>query len=536
MLRFSSPRLTTLFALVVGLGNFGGGNLATLSWGADAFEAPGKSKPNVLMICIDDLNDWVEPLAGHPDVKTPVMKELAERGINFTNAHCQAPLCNPSRTSVMTSMRPSTSGVYGLDPWFRKLPSLQDVVSMPQQFRMAGYRTYSAGKVYHNNWGRNPSDEARREFDVWGPQGWPGVMPEKKLLPPTPLGDNPWVDWGVFDHDESDKGDAIVAEWGEKTLREMPKDQPFFMSIGFFLPHVPCHVTPRWWDVYDHDGLTLPRVPEDDRADCSPFSWYLQWKTPSPRMSWVRHHNQHRNLVHSYLSSISFVDHQVGRILKALDEAGLRESTHICLWSDHGFHLGEKGVTGKITLWERSTRVPLIFAGPGITTGTSAEPVELLDVFPTLCELASVSIPETVEGVSLIPQLADPTVPTSKPAITDHNPGSHAVRDRRYRLIHYADGSEELYDLELDPNELENLIGSTSHAPIATRLREFVPESSAPLAEGSRTRTLEGRQDGWYWEGQRIDPSDPPMSTGPHGVADFSKIPGPAGLLKIQGP
>ena len=187
-------------------------------------------RPNVLMICIDDLNDWIEPLGGHPQVKTPAIASLASQGVLFRNAHCQSPLCNSSRTSLMISKRPSTTGIYGLRPWFRDLPELQATVSLPQAFKAAGYETYSGGKVYHGP-NRNPGSGMPPEFDHWGPRGGPGITPQQKLVPPTPAGNNPWVDWGVFDHDETKKGDWIVADWATKTLEEMPNDQPFSWPV-----------------------------------------------------------------------------------------------------------------------------------------------------------------------------------------------------------------------------------------------------------------------------------------------------------------
>jgi arylsulfatase A-like enzyme len=249
-------------------------------------------------------------------------------------------------------------------------------------------------------------------------------------------------------------------------------------------------------------------VPDGDLDDCSDFSEYLHWRLPEPKIQWLRERNQHKNLVRSYLATTSFVDSQIQRVLDALDESAFAENTIIVLWSDHGYHLGEKGMTGKTTLWERSTRVPLIVAGPGIKPGVCNEPVELLDLFPTLADQIGVAPPESVEGVSLIPQLVDSKAKRNRPAITTHNPGNFSIRDDRYRLIHYADGSEELYDLKDDPNEHTNLLAiemTSQVAAVADRLRKSIPEKYAPLAKGSKHRILEKRDDGWYWEGTLID-------------------------------
>ena len=470
-------------------------------------------RPNVLMIAIDDLNDWVEPLGGHPQVKTPAMKQLADRGVLFTNAHCQSPLCNSSRTSVMLSLRPETTGIYGLQPWFRNLKQFQKTVSLPQHFAKSGYETYTCGKVYHNSMGRNPPAGCEPEFMHWGPGGGPGIMPEAKLIPPTPAGNNGWVDWGTFDHEDSEKGDFKVASWAESTIAEMPDggDAPFFMAVGFFLPHVPCYVTKKWWDMYPEESLVMPSLVEDDRSDCPPFADYLHWHLPEPRLQWLRENNQHRNLVRSYLASVTFCDSQVQRVLDALEKSPHAENTIVVLWSDHGYHLGEKEMTGKTTLWERSTRVPLIFAGPGIEPGICQRPVELLDIYPTLSQMANLSAPASVEGVSLMPQITDTDAPRSALAITTHNPGNFAIRDDRYRFIHYADGSEELYDLQTDSGEFKNIIAEAELQSVAERLREHIPSQFAGLVEGSGQRILEKKGNQWFWENKAIDPDNRPQ-------------------------
>ncbi len=486
-------------------------NQSSLAVGQDT--SAGKRPPNVLMIAIDDLNDWMQPLHGHPQAITPGFNRLAARAMTFTNAHCQAPLCNPSRTSLLLSQRPSSTGIYGLEPWFRQVPELAKAISLPQAFRQAGYTMLSAGKIYHGNGDRKKIPGVAPEFDVYGPAGGPGITPPQKLIPPTPSGNHPLVDWGTFAHRDEQKGDWQVAAWAEQQLAQQNSEsQPFFLAVGFFLPHVPCHVTQRWWDLYPESTLVLPPMMARDREDCSPFSWYLHWSLPEPRLSWLEQHRQHQNLVRAYLASVSFVDSQLDRVLRALDASTAADNTIVVVWSDHGFHLGEKEITGKNSLWERSTRVPLFIAGPGIHPGVCDQPVELLDVFPTLTDLAGLVTPGSVQGVSLRAQLNDPRTP-HRPAITDHNPGNSAVRDSRYRLIHYADGSEELYDMQQDPNEFTNRIGDPSLVAVASRLRQSLPKAVAPVA-GSAQRTLERVDDLWYWEGKPIDREHPPMDIG----------------------
>lgn len=475
-----------------------------------AAAAQPQGRPNVLFIAIDDLNDWVGTLGGHPLAQTPHLDRLAARGTVFVNAHAQAPLCNPSRTSLMVGLRPTTTGVYGLAPWFRKLDAWKDRVTLPQHFRAHGYRTLVTGKVYHGNAG---GPRARlKEFDVWGPPPGIGARPTKKLIPPTPMGNHPLMDWGVFPHEDKDKQDYVVASWAVEQLRTMPKDQPFFLAAGFFLPHVPCYATQQWFDLFPDDDSVLPTVKSDPRSGTPRFSWYLHWHLPEPRLRWVRENDQWRNLCRSYLACTSFIDEQVGRLLETLDETGLADNTVVVVWGDHGYHLGEKGITGKNTLWERSTRVPLIFAGPGVQPGARcSQPAELLDMYPTLVEVCGLPARDDLEGLSLLPQLKNARTPRARPAITSHNQGNHAVRSERYRYIRYADGSEELYDHQSDPREWTNLAGEERFSEILAQHRRWLPTVDEPPAEGSahRVLTYDKATDTAVWEGQTIRREDP---------------------------
>lgn len=487
--------------------------------------APEKTtkRPNVLMIAIDDLNDWVEPLGGHPQVKTPAMARLASRGVTFTNAHCQAPLCNPSRTSIMTGRRPTTTGIYGLQPWIRNVNHLSDLVTMPQHFHAHGYKSLIGGKIHHGGNGRGKG--ANLEADVWGPPAKVGARPQQKLIGPTPGGNNPLMDWGTFDHKDEDKGDWQVASWAVDQIAELAKtpDQPFFLAAGFFLPHVPCYVTQKWYDMYPDETLVMPPIIDGDRDDTPESSWYIHWYLPEPRTSWLKANNQLRNLTRSYLASVSFVDSQVGRILDQLDESGLADQTIVVLWSDHGYHLGEKAISGKNSLWRHSTRVPLIISVPDGLTEFEVpkavkcnQPAELLDLYATLSQLTGLPTPDGQQGLSLVPQLINPDQPRERPAICTHNAGNHSVCDTRWRYIVYADGGEELYDTLADPYEHTNLIAeqssvelpSAEHRAVIRRLAAFLPEQEAALAPGSAARILEKRADGFYWQEKKIVPED----------------------------
>ncbi|MDN3690435.1 sulfatase [Cyclobacterium jeungdonense] len=466
-----------------------------------------QDRANVLFIAIDDLNDWVGALNGHPQVKTPNIDRLAKRGVLFANAHTQAPLCNPSRVSIMTGLRPETTGIYNLAPHHRDVVATQNLVTLPQYFEANGYRTLSNGKIFHSI-GTTPDKKV--EFQEWGPiGGGTGGHPPAKLVGETQMGNHPLLDWGVYPEEgDSVRNDYKVASWAEEKLATLKEDssQPFFMAVGFFLPHVPLFATRKWFDLYPGDeDLYLPPAPDWDRDDVPDFSWYLHWYLPEVRLSWLKENQQWENKVRSYLATISFTDAQVGRVLDALERNGLEDNTIIVLWSDHGYHLGEKGITGKNTLWERSTHVPLIFAGKGLPEGTvSQEAVELLDIYPTLVELTGLPAKEGLEGISLLPQIRNPETSRERPAITTHNPGNHSVRSDRWRYIRYADGSEELYDHEKDPHEHHNLAEVEAFAKIKADHARWLKGTDAPHAPGSKHRKLEKKGENWYWEEKLI--------------------------------
>jgi len=461
-------------------------------------------RPNVLMIAIDDLNDWVGCLGGHPQARTPQMDRLASRGTVFLNAHVQSPLCNPSRASLMTGLRPSTTGIYGLAPGIREVEALKHWVTLPQYFASHGYATAGFGKVYHD--GSIPPRLRTNEFHVWGIAPGMPYPPAKFVATPDTI---KAMDWGVFPEDDRDQADWKIAQAAITHLQSLPPGKPFFVAVGFRLPHVPCFASRRWFEEGPPlDKVTLPLVKPDDRNDVPFFAWYLHWKLPEPRLHWLERANQWRPLVQAYLASTAFMDSQIGRVLDALRATGAESNTVVVLWSDNGWHLGQKGVTGKNTLWEPSTRVPLIFAGPGVREGGRCkQPAELLDIYPTLIELCGLPSRGGLEGHSLVPQLKDAKATRPWPAITTHNVGNHAVRSERWRYIRYADGSEELYDLETDPHEWQNLARDIRLADIVKEHARWLPQTNTLPARGSAARILTSTNGVWYWEGRPIDSS-----------------------------
>ena len=475
--------------------------------------------PNVLMIAIDDQNDWIGCLEGHPQAHTPAIDALAARGTLFTNAHCQSPLCNPSRTSLMTGLRPGSTGIYGLAPWFRTLPEFAKLQTLPQYFaRHGGYHTAMTGKIYHGRSGRTVKGKIAEWHEVGpGASGKP-FPPEKLVKTPQP---HRLVDWGMFPHKDEDKGDYQVATWAVDRLKAYAKssrEKPLFLATGFFLPHVPCYATQKWMDLHPVDKLKLPLTQPSDRSDTPRFSWYMHWKLPEPRLKFLQDTKQWENLTRSYLACTSFIDAQVQRLLDTLRETGLEKNTIVVLWSDHGFHIGEKEITGKNTLWDDGTRVPLIFAGPGVRGGqVCRRPAELLDIYPTLVELLDFPSNETLEGHSLVPQLRDAKAPRKWPAITTHNHDNHGIRSENWRYIRYADGSEELYNMVEDPNEWNNLLapsGGEKNPAARTRadqLAKWIPAVNRKPAPKSAHRILTYDEESGRttWQGELIRPDDP---------------------------
>lgn len=457
--------------------------------------------PNVLFIAIDDLNDWVGCLGGHPQAQTPNIDRLAVRGTLFRNAHIQSPLCNPSRSSLLTGLRPSTTGIYGLVPGIRDVATTKESVTLPQYFARQNYFTAAFGKVFHD--GAIPPPLRTNEFNVWGAA--PGMPFPKQKLVQTPA-TMAAMDWGVFPTNDQDQADWKIADAAIAQLKSLPSGKPFFVAVGFRLPHVPCFASQKWFDLFPpEDQIILPPVKEHDRDDVPEFSWYLHWKLPEPRLSWLRQAHQWRPLVRAYLASTTFMDSQIGRVLDALDNIGAASNTVVVLWSDHGWHLGEKGMTGKTTLWERSTRVPLIFAGPGVARAAKCDkPAELLDLYPTLLELCGLPPRAGLEGHSLVPQLKKANAPRRWPAITTHNVGNHAVRSEHWRYIRYADGSEELYDMRSDPNEWTNLATDKKYAGVTRKHARWLPKVNTPPAPGSAHRILVHENGQWLWEGKPI--------------------------------
>ena len=470
-----------------------------------ASAAAPTTRPNVLMIAVDDLNDWVGYLGGHPDVKTPHLDRLAARALAFTNAHCPAPVCNPSRVAILTGRFPSTTGIYGNDArWHEIMPG---VASLPGHFKAHGYHVAGGGKVNHHMPGFNRRSDWHVYFDqvfdshfqaatargddtsrwTW-PAGFPlNGLPAVKALARPPQNANEF-DWGPWDARDEQMGDGQLVAWIARFLAAPPA-QPFFLAAGIYRPHLPFYAPRKYFDLYPPEKITLPPIKADDLDDI-PAGGQRMAADRRGDLELVRAAGKYREMLQAYLASVTFCDALVGRLLEALERSPAARNTIVVLWSDHGWHLGEKNHLHKFTLWERSTRVPFLILAPGVTRAGSrtARPVGLVDLFPTLAELCGLPPVAGLDGQSLVPLLREPTRAWDRPALTTHGAGNHTLRSERWRYIRYADGGEELYDHQNDPHEWTNLAGRPDFAAIKADLAKALPKTDAAPAGAKKNR------------------------------------------------
>ena len=437
--------------------------------------APGTgARLNVLFVAVDDLNDWTGALGGHPQARTPHIDRLAKRGVLFTRAYCSAPACNPSRASLLTGLRPSTSGVYhNNQPWRRALP---DAVTLPRYFMKAGYHVIGGGKIFH---GRFPDAASWHEYLK---------RPPDPLPPGRPLSGIPKTrhfDWGPVDAADGEMGDSRVVDWALNHLRR-GEGKPFFLAVGLYRPHLPWYVPRKYFKPYPPEKVTLPEVPAEDLDDVPPAG--QRTARPGGDHKRVVESDNWGKAVSAYLASIAFADAMIGKLIDGLDRSPHAKNTVIVLWGDHGWHLGEKKHWRKFALWEEATRVPLIFIAPGVTRagGRCGRTVSLLDIYPTLVELCGLPAKKELEGRSLKPLLENPSAPWDRPVLTTHGWEHHAVRSERWRYIRYADGTEELYDHRNDPMEWTNLARKPELGSVKARLAAWLP--GVNVKPGPRTR------------------------------------------------
>jgi arylsulfatase A-like enzyme len=448
--------------------------------GAPAVLRGAAAKPNVLMISVDDWNDWVGALGGHPQVKTPNVDRLASQGVLFTDAHTASPLCNPSRTAILTGRRPTSSGVYDNEQKWR--PSMQDAVTIPQHFRSHGYRATGGGKVFHHGKGFNDPG-SWDDYFFWNPKARENEWFDNYSFPPDPEPPRPvtpmptvsWrnFDWAPLDVSDERMPDYLVSSWAAEELGKR-HDRPFFLAAGMFRPHIPWFVPRKYFDMYPLESIIVPTLKEDDLADLPPAAWQMALNKESRHDLLVSTGNW-KKAVQAYLACITFSDAMVGRMLDALDRGPNRDNTIVVFWSDHGYHLGEKWHWHKQALWQRATHVPFIVRAPGVKPARCRRPVDLMNVYPTLADLSGCESKAKLDGVSVRPLLSDPEAKWERPAISTYLRGNHGAFTEGWHYIRYANGNEELYDRTQDPHEWVNMAARAETERVRREMAAMLP-------------------------------------------------------------
>ncbi len=430
---------------------------------AAALHAAAPQKPNVLFIAVDDLRDWVGYFGHNPQVKTPNYDRLARMGTSFTRAYCASPVCNPSRAALMSGLRPSTSGVYENNVDFR--PILPPEQMLTTSFRQAGYFVHGSGKIYHESY-RRPSE-------------WDHYLEREGGNPKVPAGQSDGVGgikFAALDCQDNEISDWAIADYGIASLGKK-HDKPFFLAVGFHKPHMPWNVPRKWFDLFPLESIKLPPHLENDLADVPPAG--VRMAHPETDHEPMVKSGRWKEAVQAYLATIAYCDMNLGRLLDAFEKSAYKDNTIICLWGDHGWHLGEKSHWRKFALWEEATRAPFMWVVPGVTKPNTIcdRTVDFMSIFPTLTDLCGLPTPKHNEGVSIRPLLANPQAAWDLPAVTTYRYKNHTVRSAGWRYIRYANGDEELYDETKDPNEYTNLADKPEFAAKKTELAKYLPKS-----------------------------------------------------------
>ncbi|QHI68716.1 sulfatase [Tichowtungia aerotolerans] len=481
---------------------------------------------NVLYLMADDMNSYVGFITGSSlKAQTPNLDRLAAMGVIFDQAQVACPICNPSRIAALSGIAPHHSGVYFLHQLGRDAPRLKDHVFLPQYFRRHGYRTEASGKIFHGWEPQHIWSDDTPGHDL----SWDHVCPKYSWLKPlgadsgkyatgTAAGgiDGVWSEYAAMALDKKSdlmaSGRAACVSTGDTVQDEDMADykqaqdiarrladehtEPFFLAYGCFRPHAPWYVPKKYLDMYPLESIELPAAPLNDMDDIP--SYAIKNFANDPALvaacdpeKYVGAKNFFRDIlqkdpeawkrfVQAYLASITFSDHCLGLVIDAWQNSAYRDNTIVSFWSDHGFHWGEKQHTRKWTLWDNATRTPFIIVGPGIRPGRVCKtPVSILDLYPTLVELAGLPKKVDIDGHSLAPLLQDVHASWPQPAVTTTSPGNSSVRFGKYKYIRYADKSEELYDMSQDPREYTNLAANPEYAELIRNMKTHLPNKYA---------------------------------------------------------
>jgi iduronate 2-sulfatase len=465
-------------------------------------------RPNVLLICIDDL----KPILGcYGDSKalTPHIDRLAQRGLVFESAYCNQAVCSPSRNALLTGLRPQTLGIYDLGTNFRQ--AMPNAVTLPQQFQNAGYRTQAMGKIFHVGHG-NQEDAASWSEPHWRPKAGQYQLAESQANKRESKNGPRGTATESADVSDDAYGDGQIADEAAQRIRKAAgSDEPFFIAVGFLKPHLPFVAPKKYWDLYDPATLPMPQVtspPKDSPSYAPQFGGELRQYSDMPAQGPISPEDT-RRLIHGYYAATSYTDAQIGKVLKSLEESGVRNHTIVVLWGDHGWHLGDHGMWCKHTNYEQAARIPVIVSAPGMAAGQNTRAlIESVDIYPTLCELAGIPKPEGLDGRSFTSVLKSPQEKARDSVIHVYPRGGRmgrAIRTDRYRMVEWKEpgasvetAEYELYDYETDPLETENVAGQQPE--VLANLKEILaahPEAKrqikgTPIA-ASKPASAKGR-------------------------------------------
>lgn len=432
-----------------------------------------QDKPNILFIAIDDMNDWTGFLGGHPQALTPNMDKLAEKGINFTNAHCSAPGCSPSRNALLYGVEPFNSGLYPFYEHAIHEELMEKYTSLPRFFKENGYQTFGAGKIHHGL-----KDDKREWTDYFELKFSQKIFQEDAGYQ---IGESKKMSFRPTINPDEEHVDYQVASYGIDVLKQK-HEKPFFLAVGIVKPHLPFDCPKRFFDALP-ENIEAPAILKNDLIDIPKEGNSFRRAGDDRRF---KKDNAWEDVRRAYLACNSWADFNIGRVLDALEKSPYANNTVVVLWSDHGYHQGEKMSFRKFTLWEEATRVPfIIYDGredSEMTGQNCNQPVSLINIYRTLAEMTGLEVPEYVDGESLVPQLKNPERQL-KPALTSWGRGNYAVRSKNWRYIKYFDGTEELYSHKKDPNEWHNLSDKPEFEAKKNELAKYLPQNEAPTIE-----------------------------------------------------
>lgn len=459
------------------------------------------------MIAIDDLNDWVGALGGHPLAKTPNLDRFARAStVVFQNAHCPGPVCGPSRSAILSGFMPHRTGLYGNRNNMIHSPLVQSHFTLPEYFSSNGYITLSRGKIAHVHRTNSGMDYGHWMYDQWErARGGAAPLPETitcrddNIIWGSPGPQSPHTktlgskfSFGIVP-DIKETRDFRTAQWASTKLQE-DFEQPFFLAVGIHKPHLPFNSPREFWDLFPPEKNYVPPILPDDLDDIVAKN-EMPVGGATPDYLWLKENDLLNDAARAYLACVAFADHCIGIVLDGLENSPHAENTIVIIWGDHGWHLGEKLRYRKATLWSEATRSPLMIRVPGKTTQQECNrAVNLIDIYPTLIELCGLPDRDVLDGRSLLPLLND-AAREWYPTLTISGPGEVSVHDERWNYVERRNGIRELYDLESDPLEWNNLASSPEHVNEKERLSAYVPRTFADATAVSKqsgfTKTID---------------------------------------------